>query len=163
MSESANERVFRRIIEEGFNHGDLDVLDELIAPECAEHQVHAPDVPTVGPESAKAIVTTLKRSFPDLTLTIEEMDAVGDRVWARLRSDQTHLGPCMGHEPTGRPVSIDVIDVVRIVDGKMVEHWGIADRLGGSAAAGRARGGARRPLTAAHRRGRPGRAAYRTG
>ncbi len=95
-----------------------------------QHQAHAQDVPTVGPASAKAIVTTLKRTLRDLTLTIEEMDPVDDRVSARLRSHQTDLGPFMAHEPTVKPVSIDVIDVVRIADGKMVEHWGVADHLG---------------------------------
>jgi predicted SnoaL-like aldol condensation-catalyzing enzyme len=129
MSESESERVFRRIIEQGFNRGDLTVFDELVAADCLEHQAHGPDVPTVGPASPKAIVTTLRRAFPDLTLTIEEMDSVGDRVWARLRSHGTHSGPFLGHEPTGKPISIDVIDVVRIVEGKMVEHWGVADRL----------------------------------
>lgn len=130
MSEHANEQSFRRIIEEGFTQGDLDAFDELVASHCVEHQMHAPDVPTVGPASPKAIAGSLRRAFPDLTLTIEDLATHGDKVWARIRSTGTHDGPFLGNAPTGRRMAIDVIDVARFEDGKMVEHWGVADRLG---------------------------------
>lgn len=130
MPESTNERIFRRIIEEGFNQGDVAVFDELVSSDCVEHQVHGPDVPTVGPAAPRAIVETLRRAFPDLRLAIEDMTAAGDKVWARIRSTGTHEGPFLGNPPTGRPMAIDVIDVARFEQGRMVDHWGVADRLG---------------------------------
>ena len=129
MSESPNEQIFRRVIEEGFNRGDLAVFEELVAADCVEHQAHAPDVPTVGPAAPMAIAETLRRAFPDLKLTIEDMTSTGDKVWARIRSTGTHRGPFLGNAATGRPMAIDVIDIARFEDGKMVDHWGVADRL----------------------------------
>ena len=87
-------------------------------------------MPTVGPAAPKAIVETLRRSFPDLTLTIEDMVSEGDKVWARIRSTGTHEGPFFMNAPTHRRMEIDVIDIARFEDGKMVDHWGVADRLG---------------------------------
>ena len=50
-------------------------------------------------------------------------------MWFRIRSTGTNDGPMWGRPPTGRPIDITVIDVMRVVDGRMVEHWGVADRL----------------------------------
>ncbi len=130
MSESANEQIFRRIIEEGFNRGDLNAFEELVAADCREHQAHAPDMPATGPAAPKAVAESLRRAFPDLTLTIEDMTAAGDKVWARIRSTGTHEGPFLGNAATHRPIAIDVIDIARFRDGQMVDHWGVADRLG---------------------------------
>ena len=130
MPESANERIFRRIIEDGFNRGDLTTFDELVAADCVEHQAHPPGVPTVGPAAPRAVAESLRRAFPDLTLTIEDMSADGDKVWARIRSTGTHEGPFFGNAATHRRMAIDVIDIARFEDGKMVDHWGVADRLG---------------------------------
>jgi predicted ester cyclase len=130
MANDGNEQLFRRLIEEGFNRGDLAVVEELVAPHAVEHQSHGPDIPTTGPESVKAVITTLRRSFSDLALTIEAISSDGDTVWARLRSAGTNDGPFFGNPPTGKRMAIDVIDVVRFENGRMVEHWGVADRLG---------------------------------
>ena len=54
----------------------------------------------------------------------------GDVAWARNVATGTNDGSFMGHPPTGRPMRIDVIDVVRVRDGRIVEHWGVPDRLG---------------------------------
>jgi C-1 hydroxylase len=50
-------------------------------------------------------------------------------VWTRISATGTHMGPFMGVPATGRSFRIDVIDIVRVVDGRIVEHWGVADRL----------------------------------
>jgi predicted ester cyclase len=51
-------------------------------------------------------------------------------TWARIKAHGTHQGSMMGLPPTGTAISIDVIDVCRFADGKIAEHWGVADRLG---------------------------------
>lgn len=86
---------------------------------------------------------SLRRSFPDLRLTIEAFVATGDMVWARLRGTATHQGPFMGAPMTGRRIDITVIDVVRVVDGRLVERWGVADRLSVAQQGGAAPGGPR--------------------
>jgi predicted ester cyclase len=50
-------------------------------------------------------------------------------VWFRIRATGTNDGPMWGRPATGRPIDITVMDVMRVVDGRMVEHWGVADRL----------------------------------
>jgi len=121
-------RVVRRLIEEGFNRGDLKVLDEVLDPKYVEHQPVAPGVPPTR-EAVPAMIRALRTGFPDFHLSIEAIDPVKDRVWLRLRATGTHKGPFMGHPPSGRSMSIDVIDAVRVRDGRIVEHWGVPDHL----------------------------------
>lgn len=77
----------------------------------------------------KQALASLRRAMPDLELTIDEMVASGDRVWVRMTSRGTNLGPFMGFPPTGKSFAITVMDVCRFEDGKIVEHWGVPDRF----------------------------------
>lgn len=122
------ERVFRRLIDEGFNGGDLSVADELTSPEMVEHQDYGPGH-APGAEGVRAVISSLRRAFPDFRLEIEDLTVSGDAAWARLIASGTHDGPFMGHPPTGRRMQANVFDVVRVVDGRLVEHWGVPDRL----------------------------------
>lgn len=124
-----NESVARRLIEDAFNKGRLEAIDELMSPDFVEHQAIGPGVPT-GREAPKAIVSMLRSAFPDFHLAIEDTALRGDTVWLRLRATGTHDGTFMGRQPTGKCISVTVIDIMRIQDGKIVEHWGVADRLG---------------------------------
>lgn len=121
-----NAAIFRRIIEEGFNRGDLAAMDGLIAPDMVEHQpgLHP------GLAGAKQTISELRRDFHDFSLSIEDLVADGDKVWARLRSHGIHRAGFFGLPHTGKPISIDVIDICRFEGGKMVEHWGVPDRFG---------------------------------
>ncbi len=121
-----NEAIYRRIIEEGFNQGDLAVVDELVAPGAREHQRGAKD----GIDGTKDTIKYLRSAFPDFRITIDEVAVIGDMVWARQKGGGTNLGSFAGHPPTGIKAFTDVIDVVRIEDGKIVEHWGVPDQLG---------------------------------
>jgi predicted ester cyclase len=126
---STPESIVRRLIEEGFNNGDLAVVDALTSPRLVEHQNfgpgHAP-----GAEGVRAVVESLRRAFPDFRLTIESLVADGETVWLRMVATGTNEGSFMGHAPTGRPICIDVFDAIRVEGGCMVEHWGVPDRLG---------------------------------
>lgn len=126
---AANEQTFRRLIDEAFSGGDLTVVDELVAPRAVEHQ-NGIDGNGEGPEGVKRSIMGLRSSFPDLRLTVEDLTTDGDKVWARLRGRATNSGPIMGRPATGRTIELDVIDIARFAGGKMVEHWGVADRLG---------------------------------
>jgi predicted ester cyclase len=126
MSSSDNVARFRRLIDDGFTRGDLGVVDELVAPECVEHQRGNRS----GADGAKEVIRTLHRWMSDFSLTIEEVADAGDVVWSRNRARGVNTGSVMGHPPTGQVVEIDVIDIVRFEDGKVVEHWGIADQMG---------------------------------
>lgn len=123
------ETLVRRLIEEGFNEGRLDVADELVSPDLLEHQSfgpgHAP-----GAEGVKAVIASLRRAFSDFHLAIDDLAVDGDTVWLRMTGTGTNDGSFMGHPPTGRPMRIDVFDALRVADDRIVEHWGVPDRLG---------------------------------
>lgn len=121
----ANIATVRRAIDEGWNKGNLEAIDELFAPDFVEHQAG------IGPgrDGVKGSIRILRTAFPDLNLTFEDVMADGDAVWVRLSARGTHQGPFMGLPGTGLPIHLTVIDIVRVVDGRLVEHWGVADRL----------------------------------
>lgn len=121
--------VVRRLIDEGFSKGDLDVCDELIADEIVEHQDYGPGH-APGAAGVKAVVTSLRRAFSDFKLEIEDMVVAGDTVWTRNVATGTNDGPYMGHPPSGRSFRIYVFDVLRVHEGRVVEHWGVPDRVG---------------------------------
>ena len=123
------ETIARRLIEEGFNQGNLDVCDELAADDLLEHQNFGPDH-APGAEGVKAVISSLRRAFSDFHLQIEDLTVDGDKVWLRMTGSGTNDGSFMGNPPTGRKMRTDVFDVIRVRDGKIVEHWGVPDRLG---------------------------------
>jgi predicted ester cyclase len=127
-SEERTARSVRRLIEEGFNRGDLSILDEVLDPTYIEHQPLAPGVPPTT-EAVRATIHMLRTGFPDFHLSIEQLDCVQDRVWLRMRGTGTNRGPFMGHPATGRTLSIDVMDVVRVKDGRIAEQWGVPDHM----------------------------------
>jgi steroid delta-isomerase-like uncharacterized protein len=125
MASDQNKAVVRRVIEEAFNQGKVEVLDELYAPGYREHQFGMP--PTM--EGFKGSVLGLRASFPDLKLTIEEMAEEGDMVWIRMTARGTHGGEFMGLPATGRKIEIAVFDMCRLKDGRITDHWGVPDRF----------------------------------
>lgn len=135
----ANIATFRRAIEEGWNKGNLEAIDELFVPDFVEHQVGFGP----GRDAVKGSIRSLRIAFPDLHLTFEDVVAEGDMVWARLSGAGTHEGPFMGLPATGRRMRVDVIDIVRVADGRLVEHWGVADRLSVAQQIGLVPGGSR--------------------
>ena len=128
-TEETNKALLRRTYEEWFNQGNLTNVDELIAPECINHEV-PPGMNNRGPESIRQVVMMLRSAFPDLHFTIEELVAEGDTVAARVTLSGTHLGPFMGMAPTGRSVRQAQMHFVRFRDGKGIEHRAVRDDLG---------------------------------
>ena len=123
------EALVRRLIEEGFNEGNLAVADELVSPELVEHQSFGPDH-AAGAEGVKAVIASLRRAFPDFHLAIDDLAVDGDTVWLRMTGTGTNDGSFMGHPPTGRAMRTDVFDALRVENDRIIEHWGVPDRLG---------------------------------
>ena len=122
------ETVVRRLIEEGFNAGRLEVCVELASPDLVEYQNFGPNH-APGAEGVKAVIASLRRAYSDFHLEINHLAVDGDLVWLHMRGSGTNDGSFMGNPPTGRRMEIDVFDLIRVVDGRMVEHWGVPDRL----------------------------------
>jgi predicted SnoaL-like aldol condensation-catalyzing enzyme len=129
MTTTTNATQFRRLIEDGFGRGDLSVVDEVVASDVVEHQRGIPPGNS-GPERIKRLIGGLRGAFPDLTCDILHVVTDGDLVWGHFRARGTQTGDFLGVPPTGKAVAIEVIDICRFVDGTIVEHWGVPDRLG---------------------------------
>jgi steroid delta-isomerase-like uncharacterized protein len=125
MTDEQNKDVVRKVIEEAFNRGNVDVLDELYAPGYREHQFGMP--PTM--EGFKSSILGLRHAFPDLSLTIEETTAEGDKVWLRMTARGTQRDEFMGIPPTGRRMEVAVFDMCRLENGRITDHWGVPDRF----------------------------------
>jgi predicted ester cyclase len=119
------ERV-RRLIEEGIGQADHALIDELVAADCIEHQRGHQQ----GSVAAHTVATVIHRWFSGIRIAVEDVAVAGDLVWLRSRVSGTNTGSLMGFPPTGRTISIDLFDVVRMADGRVVEHWGIPDEMG---------------------------------
>jgi predicted ester cyclase len=128
MSTETNKETIRRFVEE-VSKGNLDVLDDIVAPDFKDHQPLPPGLPS-GLAGLKAFLAAQLTAFRDLKVTIDDITADGDKVWDRLTVRATNTGPFMGLPPTGKRVTFEIFDIQRFAGGKIVEHWGVADNLG---------------------------------
>jgi steroid delta-isomerase-like uncharacterized protein len=128
MSAEENKALVRRFVEEVQSEGNIEAVDELCSPEFVNHSA-PPGVPS-NCEGIKQVMDMFRQAFPDSYFTVEDMVAEGDKVATRKIFYGTHQGEFMGIPPTGRQVSIGLIDIVRVADGKVVEHWSMGDNLG---------------------------------
>lgn len=107
---------------------DPAVVDGFFAPEFVSHN-NPPGFPP-GVEGVKRFFTTFREAFPDIEVQIDEVVAEGDRAAVATTFTGTHRGELMGVAPTGRRVSVTGVDIVRVRDGKIVEHRGLTDVVG---------------------------------
>ncbi len=129
MSAEETKAVARRINDEVWNQGDLDVIDELIADDAVISIVGAPQE-IRGPAGFREFVTMYRTAFPDLRITIDEQIGEGDVVVNRWTATGTHEGELMGIAATGKQATTAGININRISGGKLVQGWGIFDQLG---------------------------------
>ena len=120
--------VMQRIFDEGFATGNDAIVDETCSPDLVEHQFGLAGRGAEAIAHVKAAIRDVHRAVPDISFTIEDAVESGDTIWVRVRAQGTATGPFFG-PPSGRPVDFTVIDVCRVVDGRIVEHWGVPDRF----------------------------------
>jgi predicted ester cyclase len=122
----------RRLLEQAFNEGAFDLVDELVAPDAINHDPATP--PELrglrGPDLFKRTVGMYRAAFPDLRLTVEDVIAADDKVALRWRAEGTHRGELAGLAPTGARGPVTGISIDRWKDGKLVETWVEWDNLG---------------------------------
>jgi predicted ester cyclase len=105
----------RRLVETVINGGQLDLVEELFAPELAE--------------PVRQAFTSFRAAFPDWREEIVDMIAEGDKIAVRLRCSGTLQGEFMGAKPNGRRQEVDEVFFLRVRDGRFVEYWGLEDNL----------------------------------
>jgi steroid delta-isomerase-like uncharacterized protein len=128
-SAEENKALARRWFEDLFNAGNLEVADEIIAPDHVNHDPTLPDIPP-GPEGQKQVVNLYRGAFTNAHITVEDQLAEGDRVATRWTGSGTHQGEFMGVDPTGNQVTITGITINRVSGGKIAESWTNYDALG---------------------------------
>ncbi len=128
MAAAQYKALVRRFVEEVQNRGNLALLDELVAPTFVNHSA-PPGVPA-GVEGVRMVTALFRQAFPDGRMTIEDMVADEETVVTRKTFRGTHQGEFLGLPPTGKPVTIGLIDILRIVGGRVTDHWLEADMLG---------------------------------
>jgi steroid delta-isomerase-like uncharacterized protein len=125
---AANKELVRLLLEDDISRGDVAVAERIIHPDFFDHT--NPPGMQHGLAGHKAIVALFRAAFPDQWWQIEDLIAEGDKVVARTTMRGTHLGDFFGIPPTGRAVTLPGVHVMRIADGKVIEHWGSNDDLG---------------------------------
>jgi len=130
MSTKEIKALERRLYEE-YNKGKaavLAVIDELYATDTIQHTSTGQDIR--GIENYKQHVSEFSSAFPDLHFTIDDMVAEGDKVAVRVTATGTNKGAFRGIPPTNKKVTVSMIQIDRIVEGKFVEGWSRYDTLG---------------------------------
>ncbi len=120
--------VMQRIFDEGFATGDGTVVDELCSSDLVEHQFGLSGTGAEAIQHVKDAIRDVHSAVPNISFIIEDSVERADTIWVRVRAQGTATGPFFG-PPSGRSIDFTVLDVARVVDGRIVEHWGVPDRF----------------------------------
>lgn len=128
--EAKNKAVVRRFVEEVWNKGNLNVADEVLAPDYIEYP-SVPDTPAkpVGPDGMKKFVMMFRQAFPDMVFSIDQIVAEEDRVAVQILGRGSHQGEMMGLAPTHRRVTVSGVAIHHLLDEKIVKTYQVVDRL----------------------------------
>jgi steroid delta-isomerase-like uncharacterized protein len=125
-SETAGKMRFLQFYAEVVNGGDIDAIDKYVAEDMIENQPLPPGTPK-GRAGVKAFFKMIREAFPDLHGTPSLILADGEFVVVAAKWEGTNKGPFMGKPATNKPLSWTLVDIIRLVDGKAIEHWGWDD------------------------------------
>ncbi len=128
MTTAQNKALVREFVDL-INAQDLNTALTLFSPNFVDHTPPAGGFPP-GLEGVYAFFTMQFAAFPDARITSQDMIAEGDKVVHRMSGEGTHQGEFMGVPPTGRRITWSFIDIWRIADGQLAEHWVEADIMG---------------------------------
>jgi predicted ester cyclase len=122
-----NRDLVNRMIQEIQNQKNVALVDELFSEDFINH------TPVRGISTdrngMRQLFSMTHIAFPDGALIVEDQASSADKVWTRKTFSGTHTGPLANTAPTGNKVAYTVFDILTIRDGRIVEHWGLADRL----------------------------------
>lgn len=125
MSPQDNEKLLERYVEEVWDNGNLDALRDFLAPDYRRHA--SPTLPPLDLEAQIERLTGFRKAFPDISLTVEDVTAADDRIAFRSTLRGTHEGELAGLPPTGRQITVGLVDLIRVEEGRFAEQWGGPD------------------------------------
>jgi steroid delta-isomerase-like uncharacterized protein len=116
----------RRVYDEVFGQGKLDIANEIVAIDGVDHEMPGGR----GPDALKQAAMMFRSAFPDFKITMDDAIVEGSQIAVRFTATGTHRGEFAGVPATGKSISISGIDIVRFEDDKIAEHWGYSDQMG---------------------------------
>jgi steroid delta-isomerase-like uncharacterized protein len=125
MSTDAAKGIVRRNTEEVQSRGNFDVFEELFAVDFVDHTPQPNSTP--DRDGARSLYRRLRAAFPDFHADIHWQAADGELVTTYKTYHGTHQGTFLGVAPTGRRIHFETVDVMRVRNGKITEHWGVAN------------------------------------
>jgi len=125
MSAEANKQTMRRFVMDCQSGGDMSLIDEMVSPDFVNH-AEVPGLPT-GREGVRALFGAFHQVFENFHVVIHAQFADGDRVGTHKTLHGRHVADLFGVPASGKDVAFDVIDILRLEDGKLVEHWNVVD------------------------------------
>ena len=115
-----NKEIVRQLVEKVLGQGHLELLPDLVADEYIGHLTSGD---LYGPGGMRVEVSTYRRAFPDLTVTVDELLVEGDKVARRFTLRGTHRGAFLGVPASGQTVMLRGIAIDRLSGGQLVESW----------------------------------------
>lgn len=122
-------KLVERVVEQAWNKGNMEVVDEVIADGYVMHTQMLPQ-DVRGPEGFKEMVQMWRSAFPDFEMTIEDRVVEGERIVHHFTMHGTHEGEFMGIEPTGNEIEVETISIHTFEDGEAVADFAVLDSLG---------------------------------
>jgi steroid delta-isomerase-like uncharacterized protein len=125
-----SEAIMRRWFDEVWNHGNYQVVRDVMLPDAIGYGQSDQQESIVGPEQFIALAERIRSAFPDFHLTVDDIFSAGDRVVVRWSAVMTHTGDALGLAPTHRRVKTYGITIVHFRDGKLSAGWDCWDQAG---------------------------------
>jgi predicted ester cyclase len=127
MNTTANRRTVRRVFGEGFTGGNVNVVDECLAPDAVDRHPFGDDEPDFR-SHLKGVIRMLRAAMPDLNASVDDLVAEADRVAARVSLTGTHTGePLFGTPATGRRIQIEQFHIIQCDEqARGIRHWAYA-------------------------------------
>ena len=120
-----NKKLVETLYRSVFLNHDFSLLDEIMRDDYTHHN----DNPPEGKAGFIKVHEEFIKAIPDFRYSLKKIIAEGDIVMMYSTVTGTHLGEWMGNSPTGNKLNFNVVDIFRIKNGKIAEHWDVADTL----------------------------------
>lgn len=127
---SSNADLMRRWFQQVWNEGRIETIEELLAPDALVRGLGEQGQAVRGPKAFSAFFATMKSSFPDIKVQVEQVITEGEWSAALFTATMTYTGGGMGFPANGKKAKVEGMAMGRIVDGKIVDVWNIWDQRG---------------------------------
>jgi predicted ester cyclase len=129
MSTNVNTATGQRFFEDMLGKANWALADEILSKDIVMHHPSSPQ-PVAGAQAVVGFLGAFRAGFPNMSMKVELAFGEGDMVAVRWRMSGTHTAELFGIPPTGKPVSVVGISLLRFANGKVVEDWVSEDSLG---------------------------------